>query len=274
MKKLLLPFLILLVCLQAKAQYHFYSGIETGLKWTFTENTTGTLHQTTEKQVGLAGGLLFGFVFPNEIFAVETSFGGSSFNFKQNMEYGPYPYYQINATPPEGFIEPELSVSKIGLQIPLRLKSRFYQSTNEKWQFWLTGGAVFTVVDYGKETVHGNFIINDSTRSFGTLISRQIDDTQRSKEMDFYFQTDADPKFMIETGLETHYKVSNHFSVVLNARYQGGLRAVFISQVRDVNKDRRSGQYITRLNSTSNGSGVYLNFGLTYAFGKRRKATV
>jgi hypothetical protein len=273
MKNLLLTFLVLVLCFQAQAQHRFYTGLEAGPKWTFTENITGMNHLTTEKEIGFSGAAVFGFFFPGEKFAVETSFGGSSFNFKHNMEDGPYPYHQINTTPPKGFIEPELSVSKIGLQIPLRLKSRFFQSKNEKWQAWLTGGAIFTVVDYGKETVHGNFIINDSIRGYGILISRQIDENTVSKPMDFLFGTTANPIFIVETGLETDYKISNCFLISLKAHYQSGLKAVFISSVTDSYKSPRGGQYTKRLNTSSNGSGVYLNVGLTYAFGKRTQKT-
>jgi len=273
MKKLLFFLFVLLCYFQAKAQHRFQIGLEAGPKWTFTENVTGQMHNSTEKQIGYFGGIVLGYTLPGEIIAVETGLSRSSFDYKHNSKYGTHPYYPSEAYWPDGYTEPKLYVSTQIMQIPLRLKSRLFQTKNEKWSFWLTGGGVLTISDFNNDyTIGGNFERNDSV-DYGIYISQPKDENSNYKEMNLSYFRYASPVIMIEAGLETHYKISDHFLISFKARHQSGLRSIFYSNLEDVEKSSRNGQYATRLNTCSNGSGVYLNIGLTYAFDKRNKTS-
>ena len=244
---------LVLVCLFANAgfaQSAFYVSAQGG---------PSKAYSTFRNRLTANYGLGIGYEFPNELIRVETGVARTNIFTIFNLDG----YMGLNTEK-----ENQVYLVRDSWQIPLRFKLKFWRPTDKVTLRAVTGVVLsLSPDDYELKGALINVNQNRGETIFQTNSSAQANTTY------FFYGNSVggvDSNWLIESGLEFSYKVSEKLQGNLGLVYQGGLQtkygAVLFSERTDPDTGRSS--YAPGITATSEANALNLSLGLTYALGK------
>ena len=204
-------------------------------------------------------GIGFGYEFPNELIKVETGIARTKIFSFFNL-YEPWGFY--------GKKENQVYFSQNSWQIPLRFKVKFWQP-NDKITLRAVTGITLSLTPDDYEFKGDIVNLNRTGGQVYFQTSSSVDENTS-----FYFQRNiwgaVDSNWLIETGLEVGYQLTDKLSSNLGLVYQGGLQEKYGVSIYSKQIDPDTGKVYENIvgSAFSEANALNLSLGISYALSK------
>ncbi|MFC5271771.1 hypothetical protein [Adhaeribacter terreus] len=259
MKKSLSLVVLCLFAVSGYAQSSFYLSAQAGPS--FAYSNSNSYFNYSNKKLTANYGIGFGYEFPNQLLKAETGV------YRTNI----YSIFGLNDHQ-HSYGNNQVYLVRDSWQIPLRFKLKFWQPTDKITFRAITGivlsltpddytfkGDIINVSEYRGETSFQTPTSAENNTSFlvyGNLNSQGIGA--------------VDSNWLIESGLEMSYKLTEKLSGNVGIVYQGGLQNKYGAVIYPYYYDTETGKtyFSSEAVASSQAKALYLNFGLAYALRK------